>query len=142
MKEPFERPKWKRYAITAGIGLVLFLLIFGLQNGFAEPDPGTKWRLICDGLFVPGALFIGVGLLAFVSRNGVFDMIRFGLMKVFSLMFTRRIRDDQPKTFYDYKLLKDQQEPGSFGHLLWVGLAFIFLAGIALAFYAQYEPFT
>ena len=140
MKETSGKPRWRSYAITAGIGLVLFLLVFGLQGGFPETDPGTKWRLICDGLFIPGALFLGIGLLAFVSQNGVFDMLRFGLMKVFSVMFTRRMKDDQPKTFYDYKLLKDQREPGSVGHLLWVGLAFIFLAGVALAFYSQYEP--
>ena len=140
MKDTPEKPKWKRYVISAGIGLALSLLLFGAQGGFAATDPGERWRLVCDALFVPGALFIGIGLMAFVSQNGVFDMIRFGLMKVFSLMFTRKKRDDQPKTFYDYKVLKSQQEPASFGHILWVGLALIFLAGIALAFYSQYEP--
>ena len=140
MKAASEKPRWKRYAITVGIGLVGFLLMMFAKDGFRQTEPAAIWSCVMDAFFVPGILILSVGLLVWVSDGGVFDMIRFGLMKVFSVMFTRKIKDDQPKTFYDYRVMRQAKEPADIKFLLLVGAIFVALAGLSLLVTLQYDP--
>lgn len=123
---------WKRYAVTAGIGIGVFLILMLVRGGFGEPDPAARWSAICDALFIPGILLTSIGLLLFVSDGGVFDMLKFGITKAFSVILPKEKRDAQPKTFYDYKVIRDARPRAGIGHYLAVGLIMVALAGIAL----------
>ena len=134
-----KTPAWKRYLGPAAVGLGLFLLLMISQNGFAEEDPAEKWRIICDALFVPGALLASFGLLLFASKGGVFDMLRFGMQKALSVVLPKKRREALPRTFFDYKTEHEDRERKHMTSTLLVGLAFLLLAGAALVMYSQFE---
>ena len=131
---------WKRYAVVAGIGIAVFLLLTFVQGGFVETDPEIRWRILCDALFVPGILLVSFGLLLFAAGGGVFDMLKFGTIKALSVLMTRKRREMYPKTFFDYKMEREAKERVRTGHLLIVGAVFLVLAAGALAVYSQYDP--
>ena len=130
----------KRFAITAAAGTAVFVLLAVTRGGFSASDPAEKWRALSDALFVPGVLLTAFGLLLFAADGGVFDMLKFSVQKVFSVLMTRKRRDALPGTFYDYKEMRDARPRAPVAHLLIVGAVFIVLAAAALAMYSQYEP--
>ena len=131
---------WKRYAIAAGIGTGIFLLLTFIQGGFVEPDPEIRWWILCDALFVPGILLVSFGLLLFAAGGGVFDMLKFGVIKVFSVLMPKKKREQLPRTFFDFKTEREAKERAKTGHLLVTGLVFLLLAAAALVMYSQYDP--
>ena len=131
---------WKRYLITAGIGAAIFLALALLQGAFTEKDDAERWRIICDDLFIPGALLTSFGLLLFAAGGGVFDMLKFGVIKAYSVLMPKKKRDDLPKTFYDFKQEREAKERAKTGHLLVVGIVFLALAALALVMYNRFEP--
>ena len=133
-------PSWVRYAVAFGIGLVIFLILAVTRGAFSAEDPAEKWTIICDALFVPGALLTAFGLLFFASNGGVFDMLRFGVTKALSVMLTKKRRDELPHTFYDYKKEREAKGQAHSAYLIIVGLVFIALAGAALVMYYQFAP--
>ena len=135
-----KKSPWKRIAIAAGIGIVLFLLLMLTRGGFSAEDPAEQWRIICDALFVPGILLMAVGLILFVSDGGVFDMLKFSLQKALSVFMTRKKREGLPDTFYDYKEMRDARPRAKVGYLLAVGAVFIVLAALALVMYNRFDP--
>ena len=131
---------WKRYLAAAIAGIAVFFVLMTTQGGFTAEDPAEKWRIICDALFVPGVLLTALGLLLFASNGGVFDMLRFSVMKALSVMLTRKRRDDLPRTFYDYKKEREAKGQAHMGYMLVVGVVFLLLAGAALLMYNQFDP--
>ncbi len=140
MRERQGRTTWKHYAVTAGIGLGLFLVLMLARGGFAQTDPAERWKLVSDAFFIPGALILAIGLLVWVADGGVFDMLKFGLMKAFGVIRSKEKRDAEPRTFYDYRVARQAKEPAPVSHLLIVGIVFVILGGVAVGFYAQYDP--
>ncbi len=130
----------KKYAVAAGIGTAIFLVLTFVQGGFVEEDPEIRWRILCDALFVPGILLGSFGLLLFAAGGGVFDMLKYGTIKAFSFLMPKKRREMYPKTFFDFKMEREARERTGFGHLLIVGLVFLILAGAALVMYSQYAP--
>ena len=130
----------RRYLITAGVGTGIFLLLMLTRGGFSETDPAARWQILCDALFVPGALLASFGLLLFAADGGVFDMLKFGIQKALSVIMTKKKRESLPKTFFDFKTEREAKEKVKTGHLLIVGAVFLVLAVLALVMYSQYEP--
>ncbi len=135
-----KKTSWKRYAISAGIGTSMFLLLMAIRGGFTAADPAGLWLAICDALFIPGVLLVAFGLLLFAADGGVFDMLKYGVQTAFSFLMTKKKRESLPKTFYDYKQMRDARPRAPVAHLLITGTVFIALAAAALAVYGQYEP--
>ena len=131
---------WKRYAVTAGIGIGLFLLLTFTQGGFVEPDPAIRWRILCDALFIPGVLLVAFGLLLFAAGGGVFDMLKFSVMKALSVIMTKKRREALPKTFFDFRQEREARDRARTGHLLVIGAVFLILAALALVMYSRFEP--
>ena len=132
---------WKRYCITAAVGAGIFLILMLTRGGFIEQeDPADKWRILSDALFVPGILLASFGLLLYAAGGGVFDMLKFGVTKAYSVIMTKKKRESLPKTYFDYKTKREAREKVKTGHLLIVGTAFMLLAAMALVMYSQYDP--
>ena len=137
MKNSAERPLWFRCLITACVGLAMALLLLILRGFFTASAAEERFRILSDALFVPGALILGIGLLIWISGEGEFDMLSFGVKKTFGLILSEEKRSAQPKTLFDYKQQRAAREPASFRHLLIVGLAMILLGGAATLFTLQ-----
>lgn len=137
---PVKGKSWKRYVVTTGIGIGIFLLITFTQGGFTEPDPAVRWRILCDALFVPGVLLAAFGLLLFAAGGGAFDMLKFSMLKLFSVVMPKKKREELPKTFFDFKMEREAREKVRTGHLMIVGSVFLALAALALVMYSRFEP--
>ena len=85
---------------------------------------------IADALFVDAAFFLGAAGLLFCSRLGAYDTIAFGMRQAFGVMFKSPERLKY-KNLYEYKQEKEKCRP-EFKYLLWIGLALLALAVIAL----------
>ncbi len=133
---------WKRYAVTVGIGAGCFLALMLARGGFVEPDPANRWHVICDALAIPGLLFTSIGLLILVSDGGAFDMLKFGIRKLISMIQSQEKRDELPKTYFDYKMELAKRPCAGIGHLIIVGLFFLVMAVIALLVYNRFAPIS
>lgn len=119
---------WKRYVITALIGLVAALLLLLSRGSFAKEIQTERFKDISDAFFVPGVLLVCMGALVFVAENGIFDMLKFGAMKVISMMRSEKSRSEYPKTYYDYLQQQAEKARKGYGFLLICGAAFLLLA--------------
>ena len=128
-----NRGNLRRYAITAALGAVLVFVIVSVRGIFSENSVREVMRLLSDASFAVGVILSGVGLLFFVSNDGLFDMLSFSMMLLFS-KFKRDVSDRKYKDFYEYREAKKGRKR-SFVYLLLVGLGYIALAAIFLFIY-------
>ena len=120
-----------RLVVTLLIGLCLAAGVFAVRGGFDMSDWPDIAAALCDACFVPAALLISFGLLLFASNDGLFDMMTFSVQKVLRLMLSAEKQAAFPKTFYDYRVLKQGRKAG-FGFLLIAGAIYLVLAFIFL----------
>ena len=123
---------WVSPLVTVGLAVGISLA----RGGFLAPDRVTLYQLWSDAFFVAGVLVGGVGILAFVSSNGLFDILRFGLGKLIRVPLSKERRDAYPKTFYEYRMVK-RGEGSAGGSLVLSGLLSIAVGGVFLALYYQ-----
>jgi len=121
----------RRTAAALLIGLAMGVGVFAVRGGFSA----TAWpeiaSALCDACFVPSALLISVGLLLFAADGGLFDMMTYGVQKALRLVLSEEKRAMYPKTFYDYRVLKQGKKSG-FGFLLIAGGVYLALATLFL----------
>lgn len=125
----------KRTLIAAGIGLAFALLFLLARGTFQGGDQTQALKDLSDAFMIPGAMMLCVGALLYVSGNGVFDMLNYGVAKVLLLIRSEKHRAAFPKTYYDYMQAKADKRPSGYAYLLWTGLAFLL---VALAFAASF----
>ena len=126
-----------RYAVSSAVAVVFFFGIAYLMGLFTNVGNLTgnglvAWTFgkIADALFVDAAFFLGAAGLLFCSRLGAYDTIAFGLRQAFGVMF-KAPEHRKYKDLYEYKQAKNENRP-EFKYLLWIGLALLALAVIAL----------
>lgn len=122
----------RKFLIAFAIGMVIAAGVFTARGGLEYTDTVTVLQAFCDAFFVPGILFMGFGALLFCADDGLFDMMNYGVMKVINLSRSKKHRDAFPKSFYDYRQMKDGKRKGGFGYLFIVGGVFMALAVLFL----------
>ena len=118
--------------IAALFGLAIALGAAAVRGGFAAPEPAEGFAAWSDAFFIAAVFVGGSGLLAFAASDGLFDVIRYGVGKVLRVVLPKEKRDLYPKTFYDYRLLKQGRGPAGTSAML-VGAACLALGGLFLA---------
>ena len=129
--------KLLQYGITSFVGLVIVLGVLLIKDTFAETEEVEIWKDLCDGVFISAVFIMSVGLLVIATRGGTFDMIKYAMIRFFSV-FKRDVTDVKFRTFYEYR--KAQQEKKlDFVYLLIVGAVFLIISFILLAVYLKIE---
>ena len=114
-----------RYLITAGVGLLIVLLVVLMKNGFEEQDVEIAMQIWCDAFFVSGVFL--------TSNGGVFDMLGYAVSLLWYTFKSSKV-ERKYKTFYDYReARKDRKRSVSF--VLIVGLALIAVSVVFLILY-------
>ena len=126
--------KFYKYIITFGIGLLIALLVIIYRDTFSQTDKKEIIRYICDGFFVSAICVGGLGLLVFVSNEGAFDMIAYGLSSFFSLFKTK---ERKYNSYFDYKESKAKNKIES-GFILYVGLLLLLITIILYFVYSKF----
>lgn len=129
------KPNVLRYLISAAVGLGLAFVIMLTQNIFGQEKASDVYRILSDSFFVSGVLLTGAGLLVFVSNNGIFDMLSYGITTFF-VARKKDVKDRKYKDYYEYKQSKSERKR-SFAYLLIVGLALLAIAALCLIGYSN-----
>ena len=114
------------------IKYTLASLAFGILSTCFTWRPGLFVNII-NILFISGLFALSFGLISYIRKVGVFDifMYSFGLLRAYSKHFEDDLKDENPRTYLQYKEDKTRypisKEP------LTVGILFI-IASIVLSF--------
>jgi hypothetical protein len=121
--------KLYKYLLTIAVGLALVAWVAFSKDIFAQTSNSVILGILSDSFLVPGVLISGFGGLIFVSNEGVFDGITYGLTSFFDIF--RKDKQNKYRTFFDYRESKGERDT-SFGYLLICGLSFLALSGLMI----------
>lgn len=124
------------YLITLFIGLLLSFFISLSKDIFDENNIKDVYHILCDSFFVSGVLMSGLGLLVFVSSEGVFDGVIYVMLSFINLFVPKQSR--KYTSFYDYKESKKKSKNSRVGFILVSGLILIVIAIIMYLLYRKY----
>ena len=123
--------------ITILIGALMVIGVCDLQNIWSVLDPVRIYKILCNAFFISGILLLGVGILVFISKEGMFDGMSYYAGR-FMMLFSRNY-DEKRKTalsYYEYKQAKNRETGGGF--ILITGLVFLAIAVVFLVLFYYY----
>ena len=126
----------KKYLITLAVGFLMAGLVMYSKDIFNQTELSEILHILTDSFSIPAVLITGFGGLIFVSNEGVFDGLAYGLTSFIDMF--RKEKKNQFRTFYDYKESKSERNM-SFGYLLICGVLFIVIDAVMLILYNQYS---
>lgn len=124
-----------KYLIPFFVCAIAVILILASRGAFAKSGRPLMTDL-CDAFFVPGIIMAGFGLLIFATNGGAFDMLAFGVRKLFDL-FKKDLTKVKYRTFYDYREAQKEKKR-SFLNLVIVGVGFLLASMVFLIVYEYY----
>ncbi len=127
--------KWLQYLIVSVISLAIVFCVLLMQNAFTHSGD-LLLKDLCNAFFVPGVLVLGLGLLVWSTNGGTFDMLAFGVIKLFDL-FKKDLTKVKYRTFYDYRKAQQEKER-SFSTYVVVGAVLIVISIVFLILYNNY----
>lgn len=113
-------------SIIIDIAIIVFeIKQLDYRNPFNE-----NWMIILsDASFVNAVIFGGVWGLSWISNDGLFDIFAYSFKRFGARMFRKNPKyTNVPKTFYDYRVLKHDDEPAYINYLGWVALTHLVIA--------------
>ena len=129
-----KRKNRRNFVIALIIGLAVAAALFVGRGGLVAGSTEEMCFILCDACFVPAVMLLGVGLILFVSNDGLFDMLGYGIQRALVIRLSEKQRAKYPKTFYDYKQQQWAAPKTSFVFLLAAGGVLLALAGVCLYF--------
>jgi hypothetical protein len=112
------------------------LLLVWNDGVFEKESAKEVFGSMCNGFFIAGVLFTGVGALSYIGSKGTYDALSYGITKIGIHHIIPGMPKDIPESYYDYKQAKDEKGRGWFPNLFFVGLAGILISVVFLVFYS------
>ena len=75
-----------RYGISSLICIIIAFCVLLGKDIFHQDDPKAIYHILTDAFFVPGVVMAGFGLLVFSTNEGTFDMLTYGVRRLFILI--------------------------------------------------------
>ena len=114
-----------KYAVTLLIGGVIAIVTI-MAYGFSEAETIVqKHTILANAFTIPGVVLLMVGILMLLSRDGLFDMLTFGLGRLGKALVPFSKKTDE--SFYDYKVRKSEQRLNGFSCVFVAGAVFLAL---------------
>ena len=124
-----------RYLITMLVGLAGVAGVAFSRDISAQTELVNVLHILCDAFFVMGVVLAGFGLLIFVSNEGAFDMMVYGLQSFWDLF--RKERKMQGISYYDYQVARAEKKL-RFNFILICGLVFLAVAVVLFLMYQKH----
>ncbi len=121
-----------KYLIPFLICSIFTVVILATHGSFVKTGK-TLMGELSDAFFVPGVITLGIGLLVMATNGGAFDMLSFGVLKLFDLL-KRDLTKVKYRTFYDYRQAQKEKKR-SFLHVVLIGAGFVLVALVFLVIY-------
>lgn len=136
-----KKKEFLPYLITAAVGIVfsaLVVLITVLADSAVTVNGTGALSLMADATFVAGILLLGIGGIAFVSRQGIFDAIGFSFESIFvvrNLSPKRRFKERENFSEYKERKEKSRKEKNGVAHFFATGGVFILTSIVMIVLY-------
>ena len=135
------KARFRRNLIISLVALILLGGLIALIEYFAIRNIVKNQivlHILGDAFGLSGLLgFAGFGL-GYVSSKGAFDLLSYSTKLVILNIFAPKWRKENfPKTYYDYKVIKDHEERKAVFPLLWVSLGFIAIGVVIIIIYSN-----
>jgi hypothetical protein len=134
------KTKLLKYGIASVVGIFITVLVLESQGFFlvfAESLLQKEIQLIClmlcDGFFVSCILITLFGILVWIASTGFFDSLGYALKTAAHLLIP--FKRGQRKSYYDYKMEKEEKRMPAQSFLIWVGLVFLAISAVFLCFW-------
>lgn len=109
----------KKYIISFALMGIVTLFVLWIREHSQVTDLATIYLNLADAFTIPGVIMLMVGLLAWVSTQGGFDMISYGVKRGITSIIPGIGKSDE--RFYDYKTRMEQKRIK--------GYSFLFISG-------------
>lgn len=119
------------------ITTTLLILFFVWKKVFSgELEKQELYRVLSDGFFITGALYLSFAALQFVSSRGEFDSFRYGMKQFFHTHRPTKNFENSHQTYGDYVTEKNETRRFKADIELYAGLI---LLVTAIVFYLLYN---
>lgn len=125
------KKKLLHYGICFIIGALIAYWVMNIEGLFLLTVHSEIAAVLCDAFFVPGILLTMVGCLIWISTTGFFDSIGYAVSVGIHLLLPF-INKGERKSYYDYKVEKDEKRGKTPIFIFIVGLFYLLLSSIAL----------
>ena len=71
------KPWYVKWGITFLVGLAVVLAMATSRDIFEQTSAANVWEILCDGCFLAAVLLICIGLMTFISSEGMFDIVSY-----------------------------------------------------------------
>ena len=140
------RPWYVKWGITFVVGLLVVFAMATSRDLFDQTDPAKVWEILCDGCFLAAVLLVCVGLMTFISSEGMFDIVGYSMIAFLDIF---RKKDKKPvqaaplpcanaegesklkKGYFEYKQSKAGTRHSQW-YLVFVGLIYLAAAFVCL----------
>lgn len=117
-------------------GLIALIEYYSLQSAAGGDDQKLVLHILVDAFALSGLLGMGFYCLSFIASQGAFDILAYGIQVAFLVTFRPKYRETSfPKTFYDYKVLKNSKKRKPFLAILLISAIFLIVGIILLVIY-------
>ena len=119
---------------------VIFAFALWWENPFVKQEAYGVLMAIANAFTIPGAILGGIGGLTYIAKLGGYDSFSY-IFSNFALhnIWTKR-QPKRYKTFYDYKVAKDEQGRHWLPEFLIAGLISLAIGIILVVIYLFFEP--
>jgi hypothetical protein len=135
------RARFKRNLIISLVALILLGGLIALIEYFALKDiikEHLALHILGDAFGLSGILGLAGFGLGYVSSKGAFDLLSYSMKLLVLNVFAPKYRQENfPKTYYDYKVLKDHEERKAVFPLLWISLIFLAVGVVLVIIYSN-----
>ena len=123
-----------KYIITLVVGLGFAAWIAFSRDILEQTQLVNIYHILCDSFFVVGFLITAIGLLIFVSNEGAFDPIVYGMRSFINIFKKREKR--KMETYYDFRTARSAHK-FSFLFLVICGVVLLAVSGVMYALYSK-----
>lgn len=124
-----------KYLITMVAGLLITGWIAFSRGILEQTAPVNIYHILCDSFFVVGTLVAAIGALIFVSNEGAFDPIVYGLRSFFNIFKKREKRNME--SYYDFRMARSAHK-FPFGFILICGMILLAVSAVMYVLYSKY----
>lgn len=124
---------YKKNIIAFVIAFVISVCIVLYESMYIEADRSGILRMVCDGTFVSGVIFIGFGLMTMISKAGGFNGIAYIGHVLVTKFSPSRKKQEAKKEYLDFVRERNERDTDT-KYILFTGVIYFAISIIVLIF--------
>lgn len=126
--------EYKTYVITVLVGLAVSVYICFSRNIFGAEPVADVITILSDAFFVPGILFLCLGLILYAANEGIFNAVSYGMKILGRSLVGKKDEKIINEEFHEYHARVSQKKT-KVKHFLLVGVVNFVISIIFVVIY-------